>query len=117
VLSHLQHVATQVVQLVASVKGLGHKLSKLLFNVCPSVTCAATSWRPRLYLDVTWNPMVAAYQSEKWNSVTAATGLSLQSSSSSDGIPFFSDWSNETVSQMHRNMASAKALLGTLQLV
>jgi len=30
VLSHWPHVATQVAQLVASVKGLGHKLSNLI---------------------------------------------------------------------------------------
>ena len=71
VLSHWPHVATyvatQVAQLVASVKGLGHKLPNLLLDVCPSAACAATSCvhrRPRLYLDVTWNPTAAAYQSE-----------------------------------------------------
>jgi len=60
VLSHwphvATHVATQVAQLVAIVKGLGHKLPNLLLNVCPSAACAATSCvhrRPRLYLDVT----------------------------------------------------------------
>ena len=80
VLSHWPHVAEQVVQpiaqLVASVKGLGHKLPTLLLNLCPSpftlATCAATSCvlrRPRLYLDVTngftmlWNPMATAYSS------------------------------------------------------
>jgi len=64
VLSHWPHVAEQVAQqiarLVASVKGLRHKLPNLLLNLCPSpftlATCVATScvlWRPHLYLDVT----------------------------------------------------------------
>jgi len=34
VLSHWPHVAAQVAQLVASVKGLGHKLPNLLLNLC-----------------------------------------------------------------------------------
>ena len=35
VLSHWPHVAEQVRQHVASVKGLGHKLPNLLLNLCP----------------------------------------------------------------------------------
>ena len=53
VLSHWPHVAThvaaQIAQLVASVKGLKHKWPNLWLNLLPSpftlATCAATSLR------------------------------------------------------------------------
>jgi len=112
VLSHWPHVAEQVAQqvahLVASVKGLGHKLPNLLLNLCPSpftlATCAATSCvlrRPRLYLDVK-KGVHYVVESHGYS-------LSLQPSSSSEqnmtslGIPF-SDWLNENVLKMCRNL-------------
>ena len=57
VLSHWPHVATHVATQVAQL---------VWQRVSLSAACAATSCvhrRPRLYLDVTWNPTATAYQS------------------------------------------------------
>ena len=104
----LPHVATQVAQLVASVKGLGHKLPNLLLNLCPSAACAATSCvhqRPRLYLDVTWNPMATAYHSENGIPNDVIFSSDVIAAVTSLGIPF-SDWLNETVSKCVRTCCS-----------
>ena len=100
------HVATQVAQLVANVKGLGHKLPNLLINVseCRKLRASAASsiFRRRVeshvyslpikmeFLMTSYSPLLLL----AYSSVAAVTSL---------GIPF-SDWLNETVSKMRLNL-------------